>query len=73
MNERTERRRGIYSFENSYYINIDGNLKINETETRKGSAAFDITAFCGKDINKQGIKYVFTIEIDFNMRIFQSV
>lgn len=34
LNGRAEGRRGIYYFENSFYINIDGNLKINETKTR---------------------------------------
>jgi len=54
-------------------MNIDRNLKINGTKSRKGSAAFDITAFCGKYIKTPGVKFVFTIGIDFDMRMFQIV
>jgi len=39
--------------------NIDRNLKINGTKSRKGSAAFVITAFCGKGIKMLGMEYVY--------------
>jgi len=74
LNGRTEGRRGSCYFKNAYYINVDGNLKINEIKTRKRSAAFDNTAscgkdiktpdntaFCGKDIKRPDMKYAFTI------------
>jgi hypothetical protein len=54
-------------------IIIDRNLKINGTKCRKGSAAFDITVFCGKDKKTPGMKCVYSIETDFDMRIFQIV